>query len=115
MSETNDQSTTTKPNVTGIISPNESNEAFGIDDERLNALEEEATKTSLKLESITDGQNERGIPAVKFIDDIEAFASSFTPPASAELLIGAYSDLFAKYKRYEDTLNRKSAYFLGLV
>ena len=107
MSETNNASTTAEPQVAGVISPGDKSDSVG-SDERIKALEEEASKTSLKLESITDGQNERGIPAAKFIEDIETFANSFTPPASAELLIGAYSDLFAKYKRYEDSLNGKS-------
>jgi hypothetical protein len=62
---------------------------------------------NLQLESITDGQNERGIPIVKFIDDIGAFCETFEPPASAELLIGAYSDLFAKFKSYEGSLTQK--------
>lgn len=71
-------------------------------------LEEEANATSLSLESITDGQNERSIPAVRFLDDIGAFADQFTPPASPELLIGAYSDIFSKFKAYETTLSQKS-------
>jgi hypothetical protein len=73
-------------------------------------LEEEAEATSLSLESITDGQNERGIPAVRFLDDIGSFADQFTPPASPELLIGAYSDIFSKFKVYETTLNQKSEF-----
>lgn len=71
-------------------------------------LEEEVDATTLSLESITDGQNESGIPAVRFLDDIGAFADQFTPPASPELLIGAYSDIFAKFKAYETSLNQKS-------
>lgn len=55
----------------------------------------------LKLEDISDGFNERSIPRAKFIDDVEVFASSFQPPASAELLIGAYTDLHSKYKQRE--------------
>lgn len=71
------------------------------------AFEEEANTTNLNLESITDGFNERKIPIVKFIDDVGAFAGSFSPPASAELLIGAYSDLLSKFKDYETTLAQK--------
>ena len=44
---------------------------------------------------------------MKFVDDIGEFANSFSPPASAELLIGAYSDLFAKFKSYEESLSQK--------
>lgn len=61
----------------------------------------------MSLLNIIDGENERGIPQVKFIDDVGAFAKSFTPPASAELLIGAYSELHAKFKTYETSLSRK--------
>jgi hypothetical protein len=73
-------------------------------------LEEEGDGTSISLESITDGQNERGIPVVRFLDDIGAFSDQFTPPASPELLIGAYTDVFSKFKAYETTLNQKSEY-----
>jgi hypothetical protein len=73
------------------------------------ALEEEANQSSLTLESLTEvGENSSGIPAIKFIEDIDSFSNSFTPPASAELLIGAYSDLFARYKRMEENLIQKS-------
>ena len=61
----------------------------------------------LKLETILEGQNDRGIPKVKFLDDIEAFSKTFDPPASAELLIGAYSDMFSKFKSYEASLTQK--------
>jgi hypothetical protein len=64
---------------------------------------------NISLESITDGKNERGIPATKFLDDIELFANSFNPPASSELLIGAYSDLYSKFKAYEQQLEQKRA------
>lgn len=70
-------------------------------------VEEEVANIS--LESITDGKNERGIPATKFLDDIELFANSFDPPASSELLIGAYSDLYSKFKAYEQQLEQKLA------
>jgi hypothetical protein len=63
----------------------------------------------MSLESITEGKNPRGIPAVKFLDDIDAFAKSFDgEPASPELLIGAYSDILVKYKQMEVSLDRKS-------
>ena len=69
--------------------------------------EADVATPDLNLESVTDGQNEQGIPIVRFIEDIDGFATSFQPPASAELLIGAYSDLFSKFKRYETTLVQK--------
>mmetsp|Transcript_44366 Transcript_44366/g.135213 ORF Transcript_44366/g.135213 Transcript_44366/m.135213 type:complete len:217 (-) Transcript_44366:2093-2743(-) len=83
----------------------------GGDDRDVNALAEEADNTSLSMESITDGKNERGIPVVKFIEDISAFADLFTPEASAELLIGAFSDLFSKFKAYEQNLSQKRQTF----
>lgn len=74
-------------------------------------LKEEANNTSLSLTSITDGENERGIPVVKFIEDIDSFSNKFDPPASAELLIGAYADILAKYKMYESSLTAKRTRF----
>ena len=61
----------------------------------------------MSLLSITDGENERGIAVVKFIDDVGAFAESFTPTATAELLIGAYTELHSKFKTYEISLTQK--------
>ncbi|EED91501.1 prefoldin protein, partial [Thalassiosira pseudonana CCMP1335] len=54
-------------------------------------------------------KNARGIPETKFLDDIDAFANSFDPPAQPELLIGAYSDLYSKFKAYEQQLSAKRA------
>lgn len=68
---------------------------------------EEDAVANISLDSITEGKNDRGIPATKFLDDIEVFADSFKPPASPELLIGAYSDLFSKFKAYEQQLEQK--------
>jgi hypothetical protein len=61
----------------------------------------------MSLLSITDGENARGIPFVKFIDDVEAFVNTFEPPATAELLIGAYSELHSKFKTFETSLSQK--------
>jgi hypothetical protein len=61
----------------------------------------------MSLLSITDGENARGIPYVKFIDDVEAFANTFEPSATSELLIGAYSELHAKFKTFETSLSQK--------
>ncbi|KAL9186959.1 hypothetical protein ACHAXT_010679 [Thalassiosira profunda] len=66
---------------------------------------------NISLESITDGKNDRNIPKTKFLDDIDMFAASFNPPASPELLIGAYSDLYSKFKAYEQQLEQKRATF----
>ena len=87
-----------------------------IDSQRnVKALVNEASSTSLSMESITDGKSERGIPAVKFLEDISAFADSFTPTASAELLIGAFSDLFSKFKVYEQNLSQKSKFSIRYI
>jgi hypothetical protein len=69
----------------------------------------------MSLLSITDGENERGIPFVKFIDDVEAFAITFTPPATAELLIGAYSELHAKFKTFDASLTQKSTFTPDII
>lgn len=69
-------------------------------DASVTAIEEEIPP-DLKLEDISDGFNERGIPRAKFIEDIGGFAASFQPEASAELLIGAFTDLHSKYKQTE--------------
>jgi len=62
---------------------------------------------SISLLLITDGENDREIPVVKFIDDVDLFADSFSPPASAEILIGAYSELHSKFKTFETSLTQK--------
>ena len=61
----------------------------------------------MKLEDITSGLNDRGIPEALFIDDVGSFAAE--KGASAELLIGAYSQLHQKYKTSELRLQYKSA------
>jgi len=68
--------------------------------------------TSLTFESITDGSNEREIPKVKFLENIGDFAASFNPPASTQLMIGAFSDLFGKFKSFETSLSKKSTFLL---
>ena len=70
----------------------------------------EAPVTNISLENIIDGTNERSIPKTKFIEDIDMFSGSFDPPASPELLIGAYSDLHSKFKQIEQQLTEKKAH-----
>ena len=70
--------------------------------------DDKANVDNMSLLSITEGENDRGIPHVKFIDDVDAFAASFSPPSSAELLIGAYSELHSKFKTFETSLTQKS-------
>jgi hypothetical protein len=82
-------------------------------DESKVALDEndqpEQIPADMRLDDITDGRNERGIPAARFIEDINSFSRSFQPvPASAELLIGAFTQLHTKYKASEQSLMQKS-------
>ena len=63
--------------------------------------------SNISMDSVVEGTTERGIPIVKYIEDIGGFAEQFTPPASAELLIGAYTDLFSQFKTYEARLTQK--------
>jgi hypothetical protein len=72
--------------------------------------EDDEQVPDMSLLDIIDGKNERDIPIAKFIDDIGKFAESFQPPASTELLIGAYTQLYNKYKSYEASLTRKRTY-----
>lgn len=72
------------------------------------ALTSEAEQTSLSFGDITDGVSPRDIPKVKFIEDITAFSNTFDPPASSELMIGAFSDLFGKMKNVEQTLAQRA-------
>lgn len=75
------------------------------------AAKKEDDVPDLNLSHITDGDSSRGIPMAKFIDNVEEFASSFEPPAQAELLIGAYSDLMNRYRLYESKLSQKRKLF----
>lgn len=73
-------------------------------------VDDDEVPPDMSLQDITDGDNGRGIPAVLFVDDITAFAESFTPHAQAELLIGAYTQLHSKYKSSEASLKSKRTY-----
>lgn len=78
------------------------------DKDKAEELRKEAVTSNISLDAITTNKpNERGIPEVLFIEDIGKFAESFTPAASAEILIGAFSDLFSKFKAYETNLSSK--------
>lgn len=62
--------------------------------------------SSLDFEN--DAYQSTTIPKVKFIDDISHYILSFTPKiVTAELLIGAYTQLHTKYKLSETSLLRK--------
>jgi hypothetical protein len=82
--------------------------------EEENVVGEEAV-ANMSLMDIIEGENDRGIPTAKFVDDLGAFAESFSPPASAELLIGAYTELHTKYKSFEITLTQKRKLSLSIL
>jgi prefoldin subunit 5 len=63
----------------------------------------------LTLDDVTDGKSPRGIPAAKFVEDVQSFSLQFIPPASAEHMIGAYTELYQRYKRYESVFLQKKA------
>jgi len=67
----------------------------------------EVEQSNISFESVTDGMTERGIPIIKYVEDITEFSNQFTPPASAELLIGAYTDLFSKFKTLEARMTQR--------
>lgn len=71
------------------------------------ASSDEEEEPDMSLEDITDGRNERGIPAALFIEDIGKFSAD-KGGASAELLIGAYTELLGKYQESERQLQSKS-------
>lgn len=62
---------------------------------------------NLTLGDIIQNTTARGLPQAKFLDSVETFATSFDPPASSELLIGAYSELYQRYKGMEMSLDNK--------
>jgi prefoldin subunit 5 len=94
------------PNTMSSVTDNAA-DSSAVDGHEERTTDEEGL-SNIGLDSITEtGKNDRGIPATRFIDDIESFANSFDPPASSELLIGAYSDLFSKFKAYEQQLEQK--------
>lgn len=61
----------------------------------------------LPLAQITEGETDRGIPLAKFMENVDAFASSFTPPASSDSLILAYTELKQNYRMFEARLTQK--------
>ncbi len=73
------------------------------------------TRKNISLLDITSGENDRGIPFCKFIDDVGVLAASFTPPASAEVLIGAFTELYSKFKSFETSLIRKGKYYIRSI
>lgn len=57
--------------------------------------------------ALTDGKNARGIPNVKFIDNVEEFLSTLIPGGCpVETALGAFNELYSKYKFMEGSLGR---------
>lgn len=56
---------------------------------------------------LTDGKNARGIPTVKFIDKVEDFLATLMPGGCpTETALGAFNELYSKYKFMEGSLGR---------
>jgi len=57
--------------------------------------------------ALTDGKNARGIPNVKFIDKVEEFLANLIPGGCpVETALGAFNELYSKYKFMEGSLGR---------
>ena len=58
-----------------------------------------AAKENLDItKHLITGKNPRGIPTILFIEDIDAFLPSIPGENVTELIIGAFTELHAKYK-----------------
>mmetsp|Transcript_15784 Transcript_15784/g.48154 ORF Transcript_15784/g.48154 Transcript_15784/m.48154 type:complete len:130 (-) Transcript_15784:1232-1621(-) len=55
-------------------------------------------------ETLLCGRNERGIPDVRFIDDVDFFLASELNGTAVETVIGAYTTLLSKFRTYEVNL-----------
>ena len=65
--------------------------------------------TDIDLRSlITEGKNPRGIPAAVFIDDVEKF---LTKGKGHEILLGAFQELYSKYKYMEQSFDVSKAQY----
>ncbi|CAM9543449.1 unnamed protein product [Phaeothamnion confervicola] len=62
-----------------------------------------AATTNLDESKLIVGLSETKIPQVVFIEDVEAFLKSFGD-VPAETVIGAFNELYSKYKLYESSL-----------
>ena len=60
---------------------------------------------------ITDGKNPRGIPAAKFIDNVDEFLRG----TSVEAALGAFNELYSKYKYMESSFEKSKASFKSKV
>lgn len=60
---------------------------------------------------ITDGKNPRGIPSAKFIDDVDVFLRG----TSVEAALGAYNELYSKYKYMESSFEKSKAIYKSKI
>jgi len=60
---------------------------------------------------ITDGKNPRGIPSAKFIENVDEFLRG----TSVEAALGAYNELYSKYKYMEGSMEKSKAVFKGKI
>ena len=73
---------------------------------------EEAQAESLKVPDIVTGEkNARGIPAAVFIDDVEKFLEG----SSVEVALGAFNELYGKYKYMEKSFENNKAIFKSKI
>ena len=73
---------------------------------------EEPPVESLKVPDIVTGEkNARGIPAAVFIDDVEKFLEG----SSVEVALGAFNELYNKYKYMEKSFENNKSIFKSKI
>ena len=63
------------------------------------------------LKLITEGDNPRGIPAAIFIENVDEFLGG----AAIESTLGAYQELYGKYKYMETNFEKSKGVYKGKV
>ncbi len=71
----------------------------------------EAKKDVGLLKLISDNVNPRGIPAAIFIENVEEFLGG----AAIEATLGAYQELYGKYKYMEQSFQKSKGVYKGKV
>jgi prefoldin subunit 5 len=72
---------------------------------------------AIDTQQLIKGKNDRGIPEVVFIDDVPTFLVALAPkegpaadaPVPIETAIGAFNELYSKYKMFEATVEKSRA------
>ncbi len=78
--------------------------------EHSSAVEIKKDVTLLKLIS-NESSNPRGIPSAIFIEDVETFLEGY----AVEAALGAYQDLYGKYKYMEQSFDKSKSVYKGKV